>query len=331
MKGWRRAGKLALLMGASLMVGLLASELALRAVGFSFHLRPERIDFGWPRSLASLGSEYRADPDLLWVRADYEQRLARARAERPAVAFMGDSCTDFGRYPDLLLQELAHKRPGTRWTGVNLGTAGWSTFQGLRQLQRDVLPLHPRILTVYYGWNDHWIGFGLPDEDVAKLLHETGSGWQDLRLVQLGQKAWIGAHRSDDSRRVPLPEFRRNLHEIVRLARGAGIEPVLLTAPTSHRRGHEPQYLKGRWLKRLDDLVPLHQQYVEAVREEGRQDGVLVCDLAQDFATLGGARRDALFLKDGIHMNARGSQRASRVLAACLESSGLLDRVPDLR
>lgn len=331
MKGWRRAGKLALLAGASLAVGLLASELALRAVGFSFHLRPERIDFGWPRSLASLGGEYRADPDLLWVRADYGQRLARARAERPIFAFLGDSCTDFGRYPDLLLRELARRRPGTRWTGVNLGTAGWSTFQGLRQLERDVLPLRPRILTLYYGWNDHWIGFGLPDEDVARLLRETGSGWQDLRLVQLGQKAWIGAHRSDDSRRVPLPEFRRNLHEMVRRARGAGIEPVLITAPTSHRRGREPRFLQGRWLKRLDDLVPLHQRYVEAVREEGRQDGVLVCDLARDFATLGGARRGALFLKDGIHLNARGSQRAARVLADCLESSGLLDDVPDPR
>ncbi|HEV2853586.1 MAG TPA: GDSL-type esterase/lipase family protein [Thermoanaerobaculia bacterium] len=322
----RRIGKLALLTGTSLAAGLLASELALRVAGFSFHLRPERIDFGWPRSLASLGSEYRPDPELLWVRSDYEQRLDRARAERPAIAFLGDSCTDFGRYPDLLLQELSRKRPGTRWTGVNLGTAGWSTFQGLRQLERDVLPLRPRILTVYYGWNDHWIGFGLPDEEVAKLLQETGSGWGDLRLVQLGEKAWIGAHRSDDSRRVPLPEFRRNLHEIVRLARGAGIEPVLITAPTAHRRGREPRFLQGRWLKRLEDLVPLHQQYVEAARDVGRQDGAVVCDLARDFAALGGIRRDVLFLKDGIHLNAKGSQKAARLLAGCLESSGVLDR-----
>lgn len=325
-----RVGKLALLSGMSLAASLFVSELALRWTGFSFHLRPERIDFGWPRSLASLGDEYRSDPELLWVRANYEQTLARARAERPAIAFLGDSCTDFGRYPDLLLQNLSRKRPGIRWTGANLGTAGWSSFQGLRQLQRDALPLRPRIITVYYGWNDHWIGFGLPDEEVADLLHRTGSGWQDLRLVQLGEKAWIGARRSDDSHRVPLPEFRRNLHEIVRLARGAGSEPVLITAPTSHQRGREPQFLAGRWLKRLEDLVPLHQQYVEAVRDVGRQDGAVVCDLAGELATLRPENRNALFLKDGIHLNLRGSHKAARLLADCLDSSGVLDRAGNL-
>src|SRR4051794_25692661 len=82
-RGQRRAGKLVLLTGASLLVGLLVSELALRSAGFSFHLRPEKVEFGWPRSLAALGDEYRSDSDLLWVRAEYQDTLARAREERP--------------------------------------------------------------------------------------------------------------------------------------------------------------------------------------------------------------------------------------------------------
>ena len=195
----RRTLQKLLLAGASLAIGLGLSEIALRVTGFSYHLRPEQIQFGWPRSLASLGGEYRSDPDLLWVHSDYGQRLAKAG--RPVFAFLGDSCTDYSRYPDLLLQQLGTRRPGVSWTGVNLGTAGWTTFQGLRQLDRDVLPLRPRVVTIYYGWNDHWIGFGLPDEDVARLVRRTGSRWQEMRLVQLGQKAWpmlLGAGLSHD-------------------------------------------------------------------------------------------------------------------------------------
>lgn len=319
--------KRALLVLVSLAVAVALSEIALRIAGFSYHLRPEEIQLGWPKTLAALGDEYRADPDLLWVHSDYDQRLARARAERPVFAFLGDSCTDFGRYPELLLALLAQRRPGHPWTGVNLGTAGWTTFQGLRQLRRDVLALRPRIVTIYYGWNDHWIGFGLPDRDVERLLQKTGSRWQDLRLVELGQKAWVASHRSDDNRRVPLPEFRHNLHEMVNLARSHGIEPVLITAPTSHEKGSEPQYLKGVWIHRLEDVVPLHQEYVEAVRGVAREDHAVLCDLAGDIASINARHRRALFLKDGIHLNHRGAERAANLLADCLDKAGVLDRV----
>jgi len=323
---WRRAGLLVLLAGASMLVGLLLCELALRVAGFSYHLRPEKVELGWPPSLAALGEEYRPDPDLLWVRTEYSTTLAHARQERPVFAFLGDSCTEYGGYPELMLANLTERHPGARWTGVNLGTAGWSSYQGLRQLRRDVVPLHPRVATIYFGWNDHWIGFGLPDEKVARLLDRTGTGWQDVRLVQLAQKADIAAHRSANNRRVPLADFRRNLDTMVRLAKSQGIEPVLLTAPSSHVPGWEPKELQGRWLKRLQDLVPLHQSYVGAVRAVAREDGVVLCDLAREFETLPPGPRRAAFLKDGIHFTRRGAKRAAAFLTDCLESSGVVDR-----
>ncbi|HSS48278.1 MAG TPA: GDSL-type esterase/lipase family protein [Thermoanaerobaculia bacterium] len=322
----RRAVRLALLALASLLVGLLASELALRIAGFSYHLRPEKVALGWPPTLAALGEEYRTDPDLLWVRVEYPDTLAHARAERPVLAFLGDSCTEYGGYPDLVLANLAALHPATRWTGVNLGTAGWTTYQGVRQLRRDVLPIRPRVATIYYGWNDHWIGFGLPDDDVAKLLHRTGSGWQDVRLVQLAEKAHVATHRSAENRRVPLAEFRKNLDAMVRLAKGHGIEPVLLTAPSSHVAGQEPPQLQGPFLKRLSDLVPLHQSYAAAVRDVAHQDGVVLCDLAKDFDGLPPNLRHACFLKDGIHFTRRGAKRAAGFLTDCLESSGVAAR-----
>jgi lysophospholipase L1-like esterase len=321
----RRNSPKLVLIGASLLTGLLVSELALRLAGFEFHLRPERITFAWKNSLASLG--YQGDRDLLWVPAGYAQRLAAARAERPLIAFLGDSCTEYSKYPDLLLHNLAGRRPGVRWTGVSMGTAGWSSLQGLRQLRRDVLPLRPRVVTVYFGWNDHWIGFGLPDEEIAALLQRTSAFWQQVRLAQLGHKAYIAVRGSRENRRVPLPAFRRNLHEIVRLARSHGIEPVLVTAPSSHQRGREPRYLAKHWVARLEDLVPLHQQYVNAVRAVAAEDEAVLCDLAGKFASLRPARRDASFRPDGIHLTERGARTVATQLADCLEDAGVLDRV----
>ncbi|HEY4573511.1 MAG TPA: hypothetical protein VIJ26_06105, partial [Thermoanaerobaculia bacterium] len=62
--------KRALLVLVSLALALGLSEIALRVVGFSYHLRPEQVQFGWPKTLASLGDEYRTDPYLLWVHSD---------------------------------------------------------------------------------------------------------------------------------------------------------------------------------------------------------------------------------------------------------------------
>ena len=262
------------------------------------------------------------------MRADYERALERARGEPPVFAFLGDSCTEYGRYPEYLLRLLAERKREARWSGVNLGTAGWSSLQGLGQVRRDVPALRPRVITVFYGWNDHWIGFGVEDETVARLRRLFGSRSEKLRLVQLAEKTWVAARSgpAGETRRVPLPRFRRNLTEIVRLARSRGIEPVLLTAPSGHVRGQEPEYLRGRWLKDLKELVPLHQAYADVVRGVAREQEAVLCDLARDFERLPTARRKASFLADGIHFNARGSRRAAEFLYACLEGSGVLRR-----
>ncbi len=106
---------------------------------------------------------------------------------------------------------------------------------GVRQLQRDVLPLRPRVITIYDGWNDHWIGFGLPDPEVARLLRRTGSRWQDV--------AW-----SNSARRPGSPSTGRTTTAGSRSpisgqppcdgdGPSGGAEPVLITAPTLHEKG----------------------------------------------------------------------------------------------
>jgi lysophospholipase L1-like esterase len=248
------------MMVAGLVCGLGLAEAGLRAAGFSSQALPTLM-FGWPVAKV-LVNQYKPDRDMYWVPHDYTERLAAARTEPPAIVFLGDSCTEFGKYPDVTLQRMAEREPALA-TGVKLGVAGWSTVQGLAQLRRDVLPLKPRVVTIYFGWNDHWLAIGPPDAE-ARL---TPVGWwlsQHTRFYQLWMKARLIAVPNDLAKRpvrVPLSLYETNLREMVRLVREQGGTAVLITAPAGHERGQEPKYLAQQHIARLTDVVPLHSSY----------------------------------------------------------------------
>ena len=115
-------------------------------------------------------------------------------------------------------------------------------------------------------------------------------------------------------------DFRSNLREMARLVREAGAVPVLLTAPTSHERGHEPEHLRERFVPDLAQLVPLHRQYVEIVREVAEESEVVLCDLAAHFDSLSREERNRLFSVDGIHPTPEGDARIAELLEDCFES-----------
>ena len=311
----------------SIMLLLGVVELTLRLTGFSYELQPEDIEFGKPDpQLMRIG--FRQDDDLFWVTKDYTEKLERLRREGPPLIFMGDSCTHLGNYDEEFSRLVAERRGAILAYG-NVGVAGWSTHQGRRQLERDVLPLKPRVVTFYYGWNDHWIGFGVRDAQVARVKQVFSSRLSGLRLVQLASKATlaVAARREPWPNRVPLEEFIENLRSMVWGAQEAGVQPVLITAATSHRRGEEPEHLGARWLRDVKELVPLHQSYVAAVRQVAAEEEALLCDPAEMFSRLPRAEIETLFMADGIHLTAAGDRRLAQVLFECFETGGLLESV----
>jgi lysophospholipase L1-like esterase len=81
--------------------------------------------------------------------------------------------------------------------------------------------------------------------------------------------------------------------------------------------GHEPQYLLKRHLRSLDELVPLHTEYVGLTRDAAAASGARLCDAAAAFAALP-APHDRYFQKDGIHLTEAGDAEMARVLSGCL-------------
>jgi lysophospholipase L1-like esterase len=311
---------------------LILCEAALRLSGFEFALYPTKLQFGWPDPV-TLQNRYRVDSQLLWVTKDYSSKVEQWKDKRPVAVFMGDSCTEFGRYDEALKAIIYRQNQNSAFTFVNMGVGGWSSYQGLQQLKRDVLPMKPRFITIYYGWNDHWGSFGIEDKEIGQfnlehstLLLETFSR---LRLVQLINKAVFamkqgsGAEVKRRPERVSLPDFRSNLLGMVHLARDSGIVPILITAPSSHRKGAEPAYLKRRWLNDLNELVPLHGRYVQVLRDIGSDENVPLIDLFAEFAKMPKAELDRLFLEDGIHLTNEGNEKIAEFIYACLARNDL--------
>jgi len=315
------------LLAVSLAVAIALCELVLRAVGLQFDLAPERVEFGWPDPV-TMEDQYRSDPDLFWVPKDYSENLESIRRARADLLFLGDSCTEFSYYPNFFARGLVERHPGQRIVARRLGVGGWSSYQGLEQLRRDVIPLAPRFVTLYFGWNDHWIGFGLRDSEINALKTSFLPGLEHSRLWQLVFKLRIALRRrttGDTPVRVTSEEFRSHLQQMVRLAREAGIVPVLVTAPTSHEPGREPELLKERWLPDLDQLVPTHQRYVAIVREVAREENAPLCDLEARFSRLSFAQRRARFFRDdGIHTTPIGDRRLAAFLLDCFEKQPAL-------
>jgi lysophospholipase L1-like esterase len=305
---------------AGLVASLVIAELVLRAAGFSFEPYPHLYPRGVARG-AAVGT-FVPDPDLLWTSSSYEPAVRAARTSRPALVLLGDSCTAWGDYDERLAAMVAVR--GASLSFSNLAVGGWSTFQGLRALRRDILGLEPRVVVMYFGWNDHWTRFGIEDAGAARLW-----SFPRWRLVQLVQKLWIALHsdRHDPPPRVQPAGFRENLREMVQLARNRGAVPVLVTAASSHRPGEEPSFLREEnYLKELDDLIPLHQQYVSIVRQVAEAEGVILCDPERRFPAAGAAR-DELFRPDGIHLSDAGNQALAALLLETLSSHDLLKTV----
>ncbi len=305
---------LLLVFGSVILTALLV-EAALRITGFEYHLMPA-VQFGWPDP-QTIQTAYADDPDLFWVTRDYREKLRTARHTHPAIIFMGDSCTEFGAYPARTLAMLSANHASTT-TGLHLAAGGWSSEQGVAQLERDVIPLHPSVVVIYYGWNDHWKALGPTDPDLRAAQQGLWLSGH-LRIAQLALKARVGLsmRNADRPNRVPADRYRHNLEQMAALSRKAGIIPVFVTAPSNYVPGQEPAYLLRRHVRRLADVIPLHQQYTQLTRDAARESGGVLCDAAADFAALPGSH-DVYFRADAIHFTPDGDQQLAQIVSACI-------------
>lgn len=270
------------------------------------------------------------DPELLWRFApgagwdgirinSLGFRDREFPAVKPAgtrrVIVMGDSCTAQGQPPySTLLHDLLQREQPTDapWQAFNTGVFGYSSMQGLRQFQNTVRRLQPDVVTLYFGWNDHWL-YDRPDHlRMAVRLNpvraKIAAALQKKRfygaLARVAQPPAVAEAKGEDNRtyRVPQPIYKATLVEFIAEIRAAGATPLLITAP---RRNLTPAVVRSGHARSVEEVHRVHAEYVEITRAVAAETGTPLLDLA---AVMEDPAYDAYFSGDGIHFQQPGLQ-----------------------
>ena len=116
-----------------------------------------------------------------------------------------------------------------------------------------------------------------------------------------------------------LDEFKMNLNTFINICRARRITPVLMTQFNRYKANPDPKVLKAMQGFESDSKIPvgefmeLYASFNAAIREVGKQNGVLVIDLAALIP------QDKQYLYDVVHLNTRGSQLAAQLISERLQ------------
>jgi lysophospholipase L1-like esterase len=165
---------------------------------------------------------------------------------------IGDSCA-FGNalqhtqaYPFYL--EGLLKRPGNKvaYEVVNAGVPGYSSLQGLRHLQRDILPYQPDLVIASFGWNDTWPAVFYTDKEQRSPSYLSSAIYRTLQhslvfvylenIISVGMVKMRTSHIKNNTKieqrgRVPEDDFVENLTAIETLGRKKHFKVIFLNQP----------------------------------------------------------------------------------------------------
>ena len=242
------------------------------------------------------------------------------------IVCLGDSCTHFGPrpYPERLQSLLEARAPG-RFEVINAGVVGYSSHQGRVRLQTDVSGWQPDLVTVYFGWNDHWLARGLSDREQRPRSpgrERLENALDRLRLYQLLVYARSGIAATPSERlRVSPADYVENLRRMKRDCDRLGAEVWFITAPHALELGVPRFLVSSGEVADPAELIELHRRYNDEVRRVAEETGATLFDLERQ---IDGMDKQDLFLRDHIHLSDAGRTLAAERLLQTMVSRGLL-------
>lgn len=323
---WESAGfKKLVLTLASTYALVAAVEVALTLANFNASLPP--VVFQGKDNAGGVTVEDTApDPDLLYrlipgtvFQGGLVNSLGfREREVHPEkqpgtvrVICMGDSITAQGLpgYARYLHDRLTNCPPTPQpWEAFNIGVHGYTALQGLRLFQKTGRALAPDFVTLYFGWNDHWLSAATDRQQMGLEMRPlAGRIFNVLRKKRFfGFFVWAMSPVQNLARRergaervfrVPPGEYRATLTAFVKEIRNAGAVPILITAPS---RALSEGIVGKEYARSVAEGLAAHVRYVDITREVARDTGADLLDLASIFA---GPECDIYFAGDGIHFD----------------------------
>lgn len=324
-----------------LLVLILIAESALRLAGFKYSDTPLEIQ-NLPQSLAEdvavkhtdklpkWSWTMKKDPRQIWVpeKGSFEEKYAVQKPQGVIrLATMGCSCTwgCFGTedsYP-ALLEKLLNEPAPHKYEVLNAGVPGYSSYQGRQRLQHAVLRYNPDIVTIFFGWNDHWVA-RIPDKEIRPRSDLTVillNFFEHFRTYQALHKLIAVMKPAPEATlkgpgqlplRVSFADYEQNLTEMIRVAQSAGIRPVLITAPA------DPSQLDSSWVFPFPrELLPqIHAGYNQIVRKVASDKNIPLIDLSAEMEALQktAPENTPKLFSDGVHFSPFGCEIVAKIL-----------------
>ena len=153
---------------------------------------------------------------------------------------IGDSCTwgwgvgEAEAYPSFLQRMLDYNAGEHRYTVINAGIPGFTSYQGLLYLRERGALLRPQIVLIGYGFNDQTRVGDIRDliatnrRMIPLLRIDALLGTHSL-LYRWARYKLIRPRPEDLPPRVSFDQYDANLAAIVDLVRSIGARPVLLS------------------------------------------------------------------------------------------------------
>ncbi len=241
--------------------------------------------------------------------------------QSPVYLALGDSCT-FGvglleadTYPFMLGLKSEQV--------INAGVPGYNSFQGMKWLiHSQILEQKPKLITVYFGWNDHWRAF-LTERQFSYIRQAANFLRSATILLRLQDTLYSQDEKAKKLRffpQVPISEYRENLRLIIKMGQSINSTVLLITAPSNDRHITESPWFKSNslnessWFKsRSLDEYYSHMEYVEATRKVAEEMGTPIIDLHLELEKRSGSDWYEYFL-DFAHLNAKGNQVLAEML-----------------
>ncbi len=328
---------------------LLASEVILRAFDFRYSdtpalmlSYPERVSGGRFSHVLEENqiSVFLKDKYQSWIPIpSFENKYG---LEKPVgvtrIGTLGCSCTQGCSdttlsYPTHMEEILNSEFPRS-YQVLNAGVGSYSSFQGLQRLKYALLKYKPDIVTIYFGWNDHWVA-NLPDNQIRmKAAWEVGlinflerfRTYQayHLAITRLKEKFKRAKKAGEPpTLRVSQEDYAKNLNAMIDLCQANGIRPVLMTAP------YDPSQLAPSQIFPFpaETLIRTHRDYNSIVRQVGAVRQVPVIDLEAVFTHLE-QRRPLAYFSDGTHFTPVGCRLVAGLIVQRLQELGLVKSSP---
>jgi len=323
-----------------LILLLVASEVFLRVTGFKYSYGPMEMRAQKLRTegvvptmvdwTKSMGYTLVKDAKQFWVPSEPFAKGYKVKKGEDVVriATLGDSCTAScvdntdNNYP-MRMESMLNKNGDKKYEVLNAAVGSYSSFQGLQRFKHEVLRFNPDIITVYFGWNDHWITIQQDKHvrtngEFVTALINYGEKFRTFQLVNyLVSKATSNNVNPKVTYRVPPKEYEANLKTIVSMARDRGMKVIFITAAYDLSEFKPFSFFPFP----KEKLIPIHKRYNDIVRMVAREHKVPLVDLAFWISM---EPKGKVLSKDGIHFTKFGCDYAAETILKKMQQEGML-------